>query len=74
MLEAAIQRGELGDGGYEAWILLGEVRGMDECEEDGLVALREGVRIVQSAKVRDDSGLARRGLMVSGPSLAQISA
>ncbi|KAF8602358.1 TPR-like protein [Ceratobasidium sp. AG-I] len=43
LLEAAIQKGELGQGGYEAWVLLGEVRGMDERESEGLVALREGV-------------------------------
>ncbi|QRV94811.1 peroxisomal targeting signal receptor [Ceratobasidium sp. AG-Ba] len=43
LLEAAIQKGELGTGGYEAWVLLGEVRGMDERESEGLVALREGV-------------------------------
>lgn len=38
-----VQKGELGQGGYEAWVLLGEVRGMDERESEGLVALREGV-------------------------------
>ncbi|KAG8739280.1 Peroxisomal membrane signal receptor PTS1 [Ceratobasidium sp. 414] len=43
LLEAAIQKGQLGEGGYEAWVLLGEVRGMDERESEGLVALREGV-------------------------------
>jgi peroxin-5 len=45
MLEAAIQNKDLGEGGYEAWILLGEVRSMDEREELGMLALREGVRI-----------------------------
>lgn len=45
MLEAAIQQKDLGEGGYEAWILLGEVRGMNEREELGMCALREGVRI-----------------------------
>lgn len=44
LLEAAIQQGELGEGGYEAWILLGETRNMDEREELGLRALTEGVR------------------------------
>ena len=44
MLEAAIQKGELGEGGYEAWILLGEARNMDEREEMGIKALMEGVR------------------------------
>ncbi|KAH8990526.1 peroxisome targeting signal receptor [Lactarius akahatsu] len=44
LLEAAIQKGELGEGGYEAWILLGETRNMDEREEAGMKALTEGVR------------------------------
>ncbi|KAF8894083.1 peroxisome targeting signal receptor [Infundibulicybe gibba] len=44
LLEAAIQKGELGEGGYEAWILLGETRNMDEREEAGMRALAEGVR------------------------------
>lgn len=49
MLEAAIQRGDLGEGGYEAWILLGETRSMDEREEAGIRALTEGVRIAEAA-------------------------
>ena len=44
LLEAAIQKGELGEGGYESWILLGETRNMDEREEAGMKALMEGVR------------------------------
>lgn len=44
MLEAAIQHGELGEGGYEAWVLLGETRNMDEREEVGMRALAEGVK------------------------------
>ena len=44
LLEAAIQKGELGEGGYEAWILLGETRSMDEREEHAMRALIEGVR------------------------------
>jgi len=44
LLEAAIQHDELGEGGYEAWILLGETRSMDEREEAGMRALTEGVR------------------------------
>ncbi|EPQ57198.1 TPR-like protein [Gloeophyllum trabeum ATCC 11539] len=47
MLEAAIQKGELGEGGYEAWILLGETRNMDEREETGMRALAEGVKRAQ---------------------------
>jgi peroxin-5 len=44
LLEAAIQKGEYGLGGYEAWILLGETRNMDEREDAGMRALMEGVR------------------------------
>jgi len=44
MIEAAIQKGQLGEGNYEAWILLGETRNMDEQEEVGIRALLEGVR------------------------------
>jgi len=44
MIEAAIQKGQLGVGNYEAWILLGETRNMDEQEEVGMQALLEGVR------------------------------
>ncbi|EKM54250.1 uncharacterized protein PHACADRAFT_97499 [Phanerochaete carnosa HHB-10118-sp] len=44
MLEAAIQKGDLGRGGYEAWILLGEVRSMDEREDASMRALNEGVK------------------------------
>ena len=47
LLEAAIQKGELGEGGYEAWILLGETRSMDEREDAGMKALTEGVRRAQ---------------------------
>lgn len=49
LLEAAIQKGELGEGGYEAWILLGETRNMDEREDAGMRALAEGVRRAQAA-------------------------
>lgn len=49
LLEAAIQKGELGEGGYEAWILLGETRNMDEREEAGIKALTEGVRRAHEA-------------------------
>ncbi|KAH9986567.1 hypothetical protein BJV74DRAFT_844857 [Russula compacta] len=49
LLEAAIQKGELGEGGYEAWILLGETRNMDEREEAGMKALTEGVRLAEQA-------------------------
>lgn len=49
LLEAAIQQGDLGKGGYEAWILLGEVRSMDEREEAGMRALLEGVTRAERA-------------------------
>ncbi|KAF8502275.1 peroxisome targeting signal receptor [Russula emetica] len=49
LLEAAVQKGELGEGGYEAWILLGETRNMDEREEAGMKALTEGVRLAEEA-------------------------
>ena len=58
LLEAAIQRGHLGEGGYEAWILLGEVRSMDEREEQGMRALMEGV------KRAEEAGAAGEGMMV----------
>ncbi|KAI0696708.1 hypothetical protein BC835DRAFT_1414101 [Cytidiella melzeri] len=44
MLEAAIQKGDLGQGGWETWVLLGEVRSMDEREEAGMRALTQGVK------------------------------
>lgn len=49
MLEAAIQKGDLGQGGYEAWVLLGEVRSMDEREEAAMRALHEGVKRATTA-------------------------
>jgi len=58
LLEAAIQKGELGEGGYEAWILLGETRNMDEREEVGMKALTEGVRLAEKA------GAAGAGMLV----------
>lgn len=59
MIEAAIQQGDFGKGGYEAWILLGETRGMDEREEAAMRALREGVRIAE------ENGAAGEGMLVS---------
>jgi len=49
LLEAAIQRGDLGEGGYEAWILLGETRSMDEREDAAMRALAQGVRLAEAA-------------------------
>ncbi|OBZ70761.1 Dihydroxy-acid dehydratase [Grifola frondosa] len=49
LLEAAIQKGELGEGGYEAWILLGETRSMDEREAAAMRALTEGVKRAEQA-------------------------
>ncbi|KAF9050007.1 peroxisome targeting signal receptor [Panaeolus papilionaceus] len=57
MLEAAIQKGELGEGGYETWILLGETRNMDEREEAGMRALMYGVRIAE------ENGAAGAGML-----------
>jgi hypothetical protein len=51
LLEVAIQRGELGEGGYEAWILLGDAKTMDEHEDAGLRALIEGVSRAEAAGV-----------------------
>lgn len=59
MLEAAIQKGETGEGGYEAWILLGEARNMDEREDAGIKALAEGVRRAKEV------GADGTGMMVS---------
>ncbi|KAJ7647112.1 hypothetical protein FB45DRAFT_892413 [Roridomyces roridus] len=49
LLEAAIQKGDLGEGGYEAWILLGETRSMDEREDAAMRALAEGVKRAEAA-------------------------
>lgn len=49
LLEAAIQRNDVGEGGYEAWILLGETRNMDEREGLGVKALLEGVKRAEEA-------------------------
>jgi peroxin-5 len=57
LLEAAIQKGELGEGGYETWILLGETRNMDEREEAGMKALMEGVRRAEEAGASGDGML-----------------
>jgi peroxin-5 len=59
LLEAAIQNGELGEGGYEAWLLLGETQNMDEREDAGLRALAEGVKIAEAA------GAPGTGMLVS---------
>lgn len=58
MLEAAIQKGDLGRGGFEAWLLLGEVRSMDEREEACMRALSEGVKRAEQA------GEAGEGMLV----------
>lgn len=60
LLEAAIQHGDLGEGGYEAWILLGETRAMDERDEAAMRALLEGVKRAEAA------GAAGAGMLVSG--------
>ena len=58
MIEAAIQKGDFGEGGYEAWLLLGEVRSMDEREEQSMRALAEGVKRAEQA------GATGAGMMV----------
>lgn len=60
LLEAAIQKGELGEGGYEAWILLGETRVMDEREEAGMRSLMEGVKLAEIANGDGAGMLVRR--------------
>ncbi|TEB30303.1 peroxisome targeting signal receptor [Coprinellus micaceus] len=62
MLEAAIQKGDLGEGGFEAWILLGETRNMDEREDAGMKALLEGVK---RAEIRGTSGEGMMSLAIS---------
>lgn len=59
LLEAAIQKWDLGIGGYEAWILLGETRNMDEREEAGLRALAEGVRIAEEVGATGEGMIVR---------------
>ena len=59
LLEAAIQHGDLGAGGYEAWILLGETRSMDERDDAAMRALNEGVKRAEAA------GAAGQGMLVS---------
>ncbi|KAG6335580.1 hypothetical protein ID866_3520 [Astraeus odoratus] len=56
LLEAAIQKGESGEGGYEAWILLGETRSMDEMEEHAMRALTTGVRHAETTSA-DGAGM-----------------
>ena len=59
LCEAAIQKGEMGEGGFEAWLLLGKARSMDEREVQALKALREGTRIAQ------ENGNNEAGMLVS---------
>lgn len=59
LLEAAIQRGELGTGRYEAWILLGEARSMEERVEAGVRALTEGVKRAEA------TGATGQGMLVT---------
>ena len=59
LLEAAIQKSDLGVGGYEAWVLLGETRCMDEREEAGMSALLEGIRKAEEAGAKGPGMLVR---------------
>lgn len=54
LLEAAIQQNDLGRGGYEAWILLGEICSMDEREESAIRALSRGVEIASASGGRGE--------------------
>ena len=65
MIEAAIQQGELGEGGYEAWIFLGETRSMDEREEAAMRALKEGVRRAEEVGAKGEGMLVRNILLYS---------
>jgi hypothetical protein len=65
LLEAAIQKGDLGEGGYEAWILLGETRNMDEREELGMRALVEGVKRAETAGAAGVGQLVSRFTLLS---------
>jgi peroxin-5 len=67
LLEAAIQKGELGDGGYETWILLGETRNMDEHEELGMRALVEGVKQAEKVGAAGAGQLVRRFKRLAAP-------
>ncbi|KAF8316391.1 TPR-like protein [Clavulina sp. PMI_390] len=49
LCEASIQKNEMGEGGYEAWLLLGRARSMDEREAQALRALRAATEIAQKA-------------------------
>ena len=53
LLEAAIQKGKLGKGGYEAWILLGETHNMDEHKEAEMRVLIEGIHLAEEAGTAD---------------------
>lgn len=69
MIEAAIQRGDLGAGGFEAWILLGETRSMDEREDAAMRALREGVRIAEAAGAKGEGMVVCILFFISAPSI-----
>ncbi|TFY73691.1 hypothetical protein EWM64_g10321 [Hericium alpestre] len=71
LLEAAIQKGDLGEGGYEAWILLGETRNMDEREELGMKALTEGVRLAEAAGNPGPGMVVRRVASLANASSAE---
>lgn len=62
LLEAAIKKGDRGEGGYEAWILLGETRSMDEREVQAMRALQTGV---QAAEASGANGTGMLSLAIS---------
>ena len=65
LLEAAITHGELGVGGYEPWIQLGETRCMDEREEAGMRALMEGVKKAEESGAKGEGMLVRNYLFLN---------
>ena len=76
LLEAAVQTGELGEGGYETWVLLGETRNMDEREEAGMRALAEGVKRAEAAGAAGVGQLVStypsRATMISWPYMTDL--
>ncbi|KIY44415.1 TPR-like protein [Fistulina hepatica ATCC 64428] len=72
LLEAAIQENDLGEGGYEAWILLGETRNMDEREDAGMRALLKGVE-ASSKSDHPDAGMLSLAISFTNESMDKAS-
>ncbi|KAF9070108.1 hypothetical protein BDP27DRAFT_1324300 [Rhodocollybia butyracea] len=73
LLEAAIQKGDLGEGGYEAWIILGETKNMDEHEEAGMRALSEGVKRAEAAGGASGAGMMSLAISFTNESMDRAS-